>query len=276
MKRFAVLGRPIAHSKSPQIHQCFAEDTGVSLSYDKIIVPDNVGFSAVISQFQQQGGYGANVTAPCKEDAFKWVMHLTPRAEKAGAVNTIVLNSDGTSLGDNTDGIGLIKDIRDFQKWSLQGKRILILGAGGAVRGILYPLLLEQPALVIIANRTLTKAQQLTESFKPFGAVTFSDLENCVAEKFDVLINSIPPTEPIPNLPQLSPDILCYDLIYSDQPTPFLKAVRALGATKMADGLGMLIEQAAEAFFVWHGIRPDTMKVRRLLRPIPENEHAQQ
>ncbi len=276
MKRFAVLGRPIAHSKSPQIHQCFAEDTGVALSYDRILVPNNVGFSAVISEFQQQGGYGANVTAPCKEDAFKWVMHLTPRAEQAGAVNTIVLNTDGDSLGDNTDGIGLIKDIKDFQKWSLQGKRILILGAGGAVRGILYPLLLEQPVLVTIANRTVGKAQNLAESFKPFGAITFTELKNCAAEKFDIVINSIPPTGPISHLPQLSPETLCYDLIYSDQPTPFLQAVSALGVTKMADGLGMLIEQAAEAFFVWHGIRPDTMKARRLLRPLPEKEHAQQ
>lgn len=276
MKKFAILGRPIAHSKSPQIHQCFAENIGIQLSYERILVAEEDGFVATIMRFQQQGGNGVNVTAPCKEDAFKWVTDLSERAQLAGAVNTIVLNTDGTSLGDNTDGVGFIKDIKDFQGWNLRGKRILILGAGGAVRGILQPLLLEQPALVMIANRTLAKAQNLAESFKQFGAITFSSFADCATEIFDVVINSIPISAVAPGLPLISADTHCYDLVYSGQLTPFLQAVSALGATKIADGLGMLVEQAAEAFYIWYGIYPDTAKARALLHPSWENNNDQQ
>lgn len=275
MKKFAVLGRPIAHSKSPQIHQCFAEDAGVQLSYERLLVPEDVGFSTVITQFQGEGGYGANVTAPCKEDAFKWVTKQTERAQLAGAVNNIIFNVDGSSLGDNLDGAGLIKDMKDFYGWILQNKRVLILGAGGAVRGILYPLLLEKPALVTIANRSVGKAQMLAESFESFGMVTFSDLKHCATAKWDVLINSIPMKETVPDLPPLSADTLCYDLNYADQRTPFLQAVSVLGVSRMADGLGMLIEERAEAFFLWHGIRPDTLKARALLRPLWEDKNGE-
>lgn len=271
MKKFAVLGRPIAHSRSPQIHQCFAEDTHQELSYERLLVPVEEGFVHTIELFQQQGGNGANVTAPCKEDAFYWVSTLTPRAQLAGAVNTITLNADGSSSGDNTDGVGLVKDIRDFLGWSLAHKRILILGAGGAVRGILYPLLSEKPDLVVIANRTMTKAQNLVAIFQSFGSIEAQNFEECVADHFDIVINTIPRTEPVPILPAISSDTICYDLIYADEMTPFLKTVQALGATQIADGVGMLVEQAAESFYVWHGVRPNTLKARALFHSISKS-----
>ncbi len=263
MRKFAVLGRPIAHSRSPQIHQCFAEDTHRELSYERLLVSET-GFVRTIEHFQQQGGNGANVTSPCKEEAFRWVTTLTLRAQLAGAVNTITLNTDGTSLGDNTDGVGLIKDIRDFLGWSLAHKRILILGAGGAVRGILHPLLSEKSDLIVIANRTLVKAHNLIAIFQSFGSMEARSFEECVSDHFDMVINTIPRTECAPPLPAISSNTLCYDLIYADEMTPFLKTVQALGATQIADGMGMLVEQAAESFYVWHGVRPNTLKARAL------------
>ena len=264
MKKFAVLGRPIAHSRSPQIHQCFAEDTHQELSYERLLVSEEAGFVRTIESFQQEGGNGANVTSPCKEEAFHWVTTLTPRAQLAGAVNTITLNTDGTRSGDNTDGVGLIKDIRDFLGWSLAHKRILILGAGGAVRGILHPLLCEKPALIVIANRTLAKAHNLALLFQSFGPIEARSFEECVSDRFDILINTIPRTKPVPPLPSILSNTRCYDLIYADEMTPFLKTVQASGATQIADGVGMLVEQAAESFYVWHGVRPNTLKARAL------------
>lgn len=264
MKKFAVLGRPIAHSRSPQIHQCFAQDTHQELSYERRLVSEEMGFIRTIETFQRQGGNGANVTAPCKEDAFHWASTLTPRAQLAGAVNTITFNQDGSSLGDNTDGMGLIKDIRDFLGWPLKNKRILILGAGGAVRGILEPLLAQKPALIVLANRTLAKAQSLVAIFQSLGPMEARNFEACASEQFDILINTIPPTEPVPTLPAISFSTLCYDLIYADEMTPFLRTAQALGAMQIADGVGMLVEQAAESFYVWHGVRPNTLKARAL------------
>lgn len=273
MKKFAVLGHPIAHSKSPQIHRYFAEQTGISLHYEKILVPKDMGFAATMTAFQQQGGNGANITSPCKEDAFNWVTTLTARAQLAGAVNTIVLNADGTSLGDNTDGIGLIKDMHTFRNWLLRDKRILILGAGGATRGILHPLLLEQPALITIANRTQSRAESLAQTFQRFGTVVGIGFELCAQQQFDIIINALPKTSILPQLPISLTDIRCYDLTYSDDTTPFLEYARTAGATQIADGVGMLIEQAAESFYVWHGIRPNALEIRTMLSTLLEESH---
>ena len=261
--RYAVFGHPIAHSKSPQIHAAFARQTGQDMTYEAILAPLD-SFAASIAQFVAAGGRGANVTVPFKEEAFKLADRLSPRAQRAGAVNTLSFDADGI-LGDNTDGAGLVADLTRNLHCAFAGKRILLLGAGGAARGVIEPLLEQQPAELVIANRTVSRAQELAELFdRGVRAVGFDAADT----PFDLVINATAASL-AGELPPLSPRIftagtLAYDMMYG-RDTPFLSFARGYGATT-ADGLGMLIEQAAEAFYLWRGVRPDTAPVIAALR----------
>lgn len=261
--RYAVFGHPIAHSKSPQIHAAFARQTGQDMTYAAILAPLD-GFPASVAAFVATGGRGANITVPFKEEAFRLAQQRTPRAERAGAVNTLVF-ADGEIRGDNTDGAGLVADLTRNLHRPLGGRRILLLGAGGAARGVIEPLLDEAPAALVIANRTVARAQELADLFGRGVAACGFDT---TGSGFDVVINAtsaslageLPPLSPA----VFAPDALAYDMMYG-RDTPFLAFARAHGAAT-ADGLGMLVEQAAEAFHVWRGVRPDTAPVIAALR----------
>lgn len=268
MDRYAVVGNPIAHSKSPIIHQLFAEQTGQTLSYEKILI-ELVAFDEDVSGFFALGGKGLNVTVPFKEQAFRYADTLTDRARLAGAVNTLALEPDGTVLGDNTDGAGLVADLLG-QGWNLADTRILILGAGGAVRGIVGPLLEQKPQAIVIANRTPEKAVAIAELFpaKPVTACGYAELQG----QFDVIINgtSASLSGELPPLPEriTAANSAAYDLMYAAEPTAFLRWAAEQGVEKRLDGLGMLVEQAAEAFYLWRGVRPETAPVVTKLREI--------
>jgi shikimate dehydrogenase len=266
--QYAVFGNPINHSKSPAIHRQFAEQTGQDLHYAKQLVAEDA-FVKTAQAFFAEGGKGLNVTVPFKVEAFHFAQQLTPRAQCAGAVNTLALQTDGKILGDNTDGIGMVHDMHNLG-WELQGKRILILGAGGAVRGIMQPVLAEHPAQVVIANRTVSKAEELAAHFHDLGDVQAYSFEQLAGESFDVVINgtSASLSGDLPPLPNglLNPNACCYDLMYGAEPTVFLKWAGEQGAVKLADGLGMLIGQAAEAFYLWRQIRPEVVPVITALR----------
>jgi len=261
--RYAVFGHPIAHSKSPLIHAAFARQTSQDMTYEAILAPLD-GFGDSVTAFVAAGGRGANVTVPFKEAAFKMAQRLCPRAERAGAVNTLSFTADGI-LGDNTDGAGLVADLTRNLKRTLAGQRILLLGAGGAARGVIEPLLDQQPATLVIANRTLSRAEELAKLFgHGIRASTFEAADT----PFDIVINATAASL-AGELPPLSPrifgaDTLAYDMMYG-RDTPFLDFARAHGAAT-ADGLGMLVEQAAEAFYLWRGVRPDTTPVIASLR----------
>jgi shikimate dehydrogenase len=268
MDRYAVMGNPIAHSKSPMIHRLFAEQTGERLSYDKLLVPLD-GFAAAVAAFQKDGGKGLNVTVPFKQEAWALVDGRSERAELAGAVNTILFEADGRRFGDNTDGVGLVRDLRENHQTLLTRKRVLLVGAGGAVRGLLPALLQELPAEVVIANRTRSRAEELAAAFSgsiPIAATDFADLGG---ERFDVVINGTSSglSGEVPPLPaDTVAGSVCYDMLYGDAPTPFLRWAAEHGASRVIDGLGMLVEQAAEAFFLWRGVSPDTAPVIATLR----------
>lgn len=274
--RYAVFGNPIAHSKSPQIHAQFARQTGQDMGYGTVLAPVD-GFAAAISKFVAAGGRGANVTVPFKEEAFRLAHRLTPRARAAGAVNTLVF--DGADwLGDNTDGAGLVRDLTTNLNFIVRGKRILLLGAGGAARGALLPLLAEQPARLLIVNRTADKARLLAQEI---GALTstnvapqgigYIELNHEAEHGFDLVINATSAglTGAVPPAPTFAfaPNCLAYDMLYGRE-TPFMALALSSGARglRVADGLGMLVEQAAEAFTLWRGIRPDTAPVLTELR----------
>ncbi len=261
--RYAVFGHPIAHSKSPQIHATFARQTGQDMTYEAILAPLD-GFADSVVQFIAAGGRGANVTVPFKEEAYKLAKRLSPRAQRAGAVNTLSFDDSGI-VGDNTDGAGLVADLTRNLNCHLDGKRILLLGAGGAARGVIEPLLEQQPTALVIANRTVSRAQELAELFG--NGVTACSFE-AADTPFDIVINATAASL-AGELPPLSPtlftaDTLAYDMMYG-RDTPFLSFARTHGAAT-SDGLGMLVEQAAEAFFVWRGVRPDTTAVIAALR----------
>ncbi len=268
MDRYVVFGNPIGHSKSPMIHKLFAEQTGQSLDYSTLLAPLE-DFAGCATAFFQEGR-GANVTVPFKEDAYRLANSLTARAQRAGAVNTLSKLADGSLLGDNTDGAGLVRDLTVNAGFSLTGKRILLLGAGGAVRGALEPLLAEQPASVIIANRTVDKAELLAELFCDLGPVSASGFD-WLREPVDVIINATSASL-TGDVPPIAPSLiepgktLCYDMMYSKEPTAFCRWASEHGAAVSMDGLGMLAEQAAEAFFLWRGVRPDTAPVLAELR----------
>lgn len=263
--RYAVIGNPIAHSKSPQIHAAFARATGVDLVYERIEAP-LVGFEAAVEAFARAGGHGLNVTMPFKEQAFALAATRSPRAELAGAVNTLA-RVDGRWHGDNTDGVGLVRDLVGNLGVALRGRSVLILGAGGATRGVIGPLLDELPGRLCVANRTVARAQALAQAFAGIGELEACAPEDLV-EPFDVLINATP-FESGQRGPAacIGPHAFAYDMVYADEPTPFVRWALAQGAAHAADGLGMLIEQAAESFYVWRGVRPETAPVRALLRP---------
>lgn len=267
-EQYAVFGNPINHSKSPAIHRQFAEQTGQDLHYAKQLVAEDA-FVKTAQAFFAEGGKGLNVTVPFKVDAFHFAQQLTQRAQRAGAVNTLAIQANGRVLGDNTDGIGMVHDMHNLG-WELQGKRILILGAGGAVRGIMQPVLAEHPIQVVIANRTVSKAEELAAHFHDLGDVQAFSFEQLAGESFDVVINgtSASLSGDLPPLPTglLNPNASCYDLMYGAEPTVFLKWAAEQGAVNLADGLGMLVGQAAESFYLWRQIRPEVVPVITALR----------
>lgn len=270
--RYCVFGNPVGHSKSPAIHAAFARQTGQDISYEAILAPLD-DFRGALNAFSEAGGCGANVTVPFKEEAFRLSSRRTPRAELAGAVNTLVFDKDGSDvqiIGDNTDGAGLTRDLTLNLGCALQDRRILLLGAGGAARGTLGPLLEARPAALAIANRTATKAHELAIHFSTLGPVRGYSYGELAGQSFDLVINATSASLS-GELPPLPADIFsagstAYDMMYKIDDTPFMAYARAHGAERVADGLGMLVEQAAEAFFVWRGIRPDCAPVMALLR----------
>ena len=268
LDRYAVIGNPITHSKSPLIHALFAEQTGQALSYERILAPLD-GFREAVRHFRDEGGRGLNVTVPFKLEAFALADRLSERAARAGAVNTLIFHADGSIEGDNTDGAGLVRDLLK-QGAEIRGRRVLILGAGGAVRGVLAPLLAEKPLELVIANRTADKAVRLAADFADLGPVRgcgFDALEG----PFDLVINgtSASLSGDLPPLPDdlLAEGAVAYDMAYGSEPTPFQRWAEAHGARLALDGLGMLVEQAAESFRMWRGVQPDTAPVRQALAP---------
>lgn len=266
--QYAVFGQPIKHSKSPRIHQLFAVQTEQQLNYTAREVSSD-SFTAAVEQFFADGGKGLNCTVPLKELAWQRADQLSDRATLSKAVNTLALQADGSLYGDNTDGIGLTTDLTINHGIVLTGKRILILGAGGAARGIIGPLLEHKPGLMVIANRTVTRAEQLANEFAcdiDICGCGFSQLQR---RHFDLILNatSASLSDALPPLPDqlLAGYGICYDLAYAKLPTPFVRWGRQHNASKSLDGLGMLVEQAAEAFYLWRNIRPTTAPVIKAL-----------
>ena len=268
--RYVVIGYPIAHSKSPAIHQAFAAQTGQDLRYDTLLSPLD-DFAGTWQAFRAAGGRGANVTVPFKEEAWALCQQLSHRARLAGAVNTLSLTATGELLGDNTDGLGLVQDICVNAGWSLANKRVLLLGAGGAARGVIQPLLAAGVSMLWVANRSVEKAQTLVALFAQEGAVqalALTDLSQ-VHEPVDVIINATSASLHGERLALpgslVHADTVAYDMMYG-RDTAFLQWAREHGVQHRRDGLGMLVEQAAEAFFIWRGIRPHTQEILRALR----------
>jgi shikimate dehydrogenase len=269
---YAVIGNPIAHSKSPWIHARFAEQTGEAIEYGRVL--GTIGaFASDVRAFVEAGGRGMNVTVPFKLDAHAFANTLTPRAAAAGAVNTLAFDADGV-LGDNTDGVGLVRDIEGNLGVGLKGARVLLLGAGGAARGVVLPMLDGGVAALTIVNRTALKAQQLVDHFADAAHaahVRFSGgaADTVEAGPYDVIVNatagSLDDSLPDCDNGSFGAGTLAYDMMYSAQPTVFMRHAESLGA-RSADGLGMLVEQAAESFFLWRGVRPDSGAVLRALR----------
>jgi shikimate dehydrogenase len=268
--RYAVVGNPVAHSLSPKIHSEFARQTGQRLSYEAIELPGDA-FTAGIASLQRQGFRGLNVTVPFKREAWELCHSLSARAQVAGAVNTLNLLADGSIHGDNTDGLGLTRDLVDNLDVAIQQRNVLILGAGGAVRGVLEPLLALSPARLTIANRSQDKAKALARDFSSFGkirAVAYTQLPD---EKYDLIINATAAglSHQLPPIPAslLDQANVCYDMMYDiNKATDFVEWTVSRGVKQSFDGLGMLVEQAAEAFFLWRGVRPQTRKLMHMLR----------
>ena len=268
--RYAVVGNPVAHSKSPLIHDAFARASGHRMRYERLLAPLD-GFAETVKAFQQAHGLGLNVTIPFKLEAYALAREHSARARSARACNMLTWRGDHW-LGDNTDGAGLVRDVAHNVDEAIAGKNVLVLGAGGAARGIAGPLLAEAPRRLVIANRTHAKAVELAAQFEHDGPVCAQTLDALSGQQFDIVFNAtsiglgtvVPPGLWPPRL--FAARALAYDLIYADQPTPFQAWARAQGAFRTADGLGMLIEQAAECFSLWRGVRPDTGPVFRLLR----------
>lgn len=265
MDRYAVFGNPIAHSKSPAIHRMFAEQTGERLCYDRIEAPLG-DFARAVERFRADRGRGANVTVPFKEQAWELADGLSQRAQQARAVNTLVL--DTAIYGDNTDGVGLVRDLVANHGIPLAGRRVLLLGAGGAARGVLPALLHAAPGALAVANRTVDRARELV-AVQPAPAEALG-LEELAGRQFDLVVNATAAglRGELPALPDdlLAPKAVCYDLVYADRPTAFVQWGHAHGAAMALDGLGMLVEQAAESFLLWRGVRPRSSPVIAALR----------
>jgi shikimate dehydrogenase len=266
--KYAVIGNPIAHSKSPLIHAEFARQTGQDMEYGRILGNPG-GFAADVRRFFDAGGRGMNVTVPFKEHAWEMADERSSRAESAGAVNTLILLPNGHLRGDNTDGAGLVRDLAENQGFDFLTKRVLLLGAGGASRGVLHPLLETGLATLVIANRTAFKAQELAAGATAIR-VSGCGLDRLAGQRFDLIVNATSAGLE-GSVPAIPPDCLAprgwtYDMLYGDTPTPFQRWADEHGAARSLDGLGMLVEQAAESFFLWRGVRPVTTPVIALLR----------
>jgi len=266
--RYAVFGNPIAHSKSPQIHTLFAQQTKQQLVYTAELA-DIGQFESAVKKFIQSNGKGLNVTVPFKEDAWSSATQHSERAQRAGAVNTLVLQNDGNLYGDTTDGVGLVNDLKNNHGIEINNKDILIIGAGGAVRGVLEALLEQQPSSLLIANRTKQKALQLAKVFSELGNISGCGLDE-IENSFDIIINGTSASLK-GDLPPLPGSIFrghscSYDMMYSTQATPFMQWSANNGAEKIMDGLGMLVEQAAESFYIWRGVKPETASVIKQIR----------
>ena len=274
MSKYAVLGNPVSHSKSPLIHSMFAQQTDQTMSYVAISLEENE-FEGFVRNFFADGGGGLNVTVPYKGNAFALAASCSPRAELAQAVNTLFLDVNGDICGDNTDGVGLVTDLKLNNKVAISGQRVLILGAGGAVRGIMAALVYEQASAITIVNRDVSKAELLAEemqSMAPIEAMSYSMLQEVAnkGRRYDLIINGTS-SSLFGEMPELdakliAPDCCCYDLMYSATDTPFVQWAKLEGARISIDGLGMLVEQAAEAFALWRGVRPNTASVMAHLR----------
>jgi shikimate dehydrogenase len=273
--KYAVFGNPIAHSRSPAIHAMFAEQTGQKIEYTAQLVAIDT-FDQAVHEFAQNHGRGLNITVPFKQAAFELATNLSPRAKRAGAVNTFVIHKFDDYFGDNTDGIGLARDLIRNHKLTLAGKKILLLGAGGAVRGALEALLGNKPQQLTIANRTVEKALTLAEEFADLGNISGCGFDDLQHQRFDVLINATSASlkGELPPLPTalIHKDSFCYDMMYADRPTMFMQWAHENGAARdnITDGLGMLVEQAAESFRIWRGVEPETQAVIASLRTQPQ------
>lgn len=271
MDKYAVVGNPIGHSKSPMIHQMFAQQTGEDIMYEALLSPVDE-FKETVDAFRKGNGKGLNITVPFKQEAFDLADKLSDYAEHAGAVNTLVLEQDGSIFGANTDGIGMITDLVVNHESQVKGKRILVLGAGGAVRGVIQPLLQQFPQQIFIANRTPERASQLVEDMQSLTEGCklkgggFADIES----EFDLIINGTAASLQgiMPPIPEscLASGVHCYDMMYGGRPTAFEYWCEDQGADKVMNGLGMLVEQAAESFSIWRGKMPDTKPVLEAMR----------
>lgn len=273
VERYAVMGNPISHSKSPMIHTLFAQQTRQSIEYTAIHV-DLGGFEQAVGNFKASGGKGLNITVPFKEEAWALADERSDRAERAGAVNTIKF-VDSKIVGDNTDGVGLVNDLSINHQCEIKDRRILLLGAGGAARGVLAPLLAQQPSDIIIGNRTPDRAVALAEHFADLAKINNCSIRGCgfpvlQGQQFDIVINATAASlkGEVPPLPDdlLNDNALCYDMMYGAKPTAFMDWATGHGAVKVLDGLGMLVEQAAESFYIWRGVRPETKPVIQVVR----------
>jgi shikimate dehydrogenase len=269
--RYAVFGNPIKHSKSPLIHSMFAQQCLQQMLYRAVRVELD-GFAQAASKFFDDGGAGLNVTVPFKREAFEFAHRLSDRAARAGAVNTLTRAVDGVIEGDNTDGIGLVRDLKANLGWAVQGLRVLLIGAGGAARGVLEPLLQERPQALLVVNRTGARAAQLATEFAEVGPLEGGAYDLIGARQFDLVINATSAglSGSMPELPGslLTERSCCYDMVYGAEPTPFMRWSAFHTAWAVADGLGMLVEQAAESFLIWRGVRPQTGPVINELRRI--------
>lgn len=276
--RYGVIGNPVAHSLSPQIHQQFAEQTGEAIFYEAIPAPMD-SFVDTVRCFRDKGGKGLNVTVPFKEEAWRLSQKLTLRAKDAGAVNTLSFGHEKTIFGDNTDGVGLVRDLKRNLRQKIASKRILMLGAGGAARGVAAPLLDQCPSVLVIANRNTARARTIARYFSKRGPIKGIGLDTLKEEDpFDLIINAT--SISLNNGSLELPDALIgtqssvYDLVYAPKPTPFMQWGTRNGAACVSDGLGMLVEQAAESFFVWRGVKPHTRPVIKSLRSLLSHAYA--
>jgi len=265
--RYAVAGNPIAHSKSPFIHAQFARQTSQDVQYERLLAPLD-GFRAAVENFRAAGGRGLNVTLPFKLEAFELAQERSDRAADAQAVNT--LKFDGSTLyGDNTDGVGLLRDIEHNLGFAIQGRSVLLMGAGGAAQGVVGPLLSARPERLVIANRTVEKAQRLAQQFAGCGPLSGGGYAAIAGQQFDLVINATAASlsDSVPDLPEgvFTRDALAYDMMYG-KGLAFVEFANSQGAARVADGIGMLVEQAAESFFIWRGVRPQTTPVIAALR----------
>ncbi len=266
MDKYAVIGNPIEHSKSPQIHHMFAQQAGEEIMYEALLSPVDE-FKDTVDAFRNSGGMGLNVTVPFKQEAWNLADELSGYAKHAGAVNTLVFQEGGKIYGANTDGIGLVRDLVANHQSTIQGKRILILGAGGAVRGVVQPVLQQMPAQIFIANRTPERAMELVNDMQvlsegcELSGGGFADIEG----EYDLIINGTAASLQgiMPPIPEscLAAGVHCYDMMYGGRPTAFEFWCEDQGAAKVMNGLGMLVEQAAESFSIWRGKMPDTQPV---------------